>query len=217
MTQDAQTIRAVALIGDVVNSRAQADRAALQRDLLAAFAQVNAWEPAIQELAPTIGDEFQAVYPDVRSAMRATLLLRLMLPESIECRCGLGAGELQVVGRSDYGLTQDGSAWWSAREAIEEAKRREMRRNKSLRTWFVTSEPSSDAGLVNAALLARDEIMTGLTGRSRRLALGHLLGEPQQALAAGEGITQGAVSQNLHASGALALIEGFEQLGGPAR
>ncbi len=204
----------VALIGDVVNSRGQADRAALQRDLLTSFVEVNAREPAVQELAPTIGDEFQAVYPDIRSALRATLLLRLTLPEPIDCRCGLGAGELQVVGRSDYGLTQDGSAWWSAREAIEEAKRRESSRNKSLRTWFVAADPSIDAALVNAGLLARDEIMTGLGDRSRRLMLGHLLGVTQQTLAVNEGISQSAVSQNLRSSGALALIAGFEQLGG---
>ncbi|MFI5427989.1 SatD family protein [Aeromicrobium sp. UC242_57] len=104
-----------------------------------------------------MGDEFQAVYTDLRSALRATLLLRLSLPDGLDCRFGIGLGDVVVVGRSDYGLTQDGSAWWSAREAIEEAKRRETRRNKTLRTWFVAADPATvDAGVVNAALLARD-------------------------------------------------------------
>lgn len=206
-------LTAVALIGDVVKSRAQADRAALQRELIAVLEQVNQRESSIQELAPTIGDEFQAVYADLRSALRVTLLLRLSLPDGLDCRFGIGLGDVVVVGRSDYGLTQDGSAWWSAREAIEETKRRETRRNKTLRTWFVTADPSSiDAGIVNVALLARDELVTSLSDRSRRLTRGHLLGETQQALAAAEGITQGAVSQNLRSSGGLALIAGHELL-----
>lgn len=207
-------IKAVALIGDVVKSRSQADRAGLQQELIAVLGQVNRCEPSIQELAPTIGDEFQAVYADLRAALRVTLLLRLSLPDGLDCRFGMGFGEVVVVGRSDYGLTQDGSAWWSAREAIEEAKRREMRRNKSLRTWFVSAEPAaSDAGIVNAALLARDELVTSLSDRSRRLTRGHLLGETQKSLAEAEGITQGAVSQNLRSSGGLALISGHELLG----
>lgn len=185
----------------------------LQRELIAVLDRVNQREPSTQELAPTIGDEFQAVYADLRSALRSTLLLRLSLPDGLDCRFGIGLGEVVVVGRSDYGLTQDGSAWWSAREAIEEAKRRETRRNKTLRTWFVADALATvDAGVVNAALLARDELVTSLSDRSRRLTLGHLLGETQQALAAAEGITQGAVSQNLRSSGGLALIAGHELL-----
>lgn len=210
-------ISAVALIGDVVKSRASGDRAALQRELVEVLQAVNALEPAEQALTATIGDEFQGVYLDVRAALRATLLLRLTLPEGLDCRFGLGAGQISVVGRSPYGLTQDGSAWWSAREAIEEAKRREDRRNRSLRTWFVASPdapaPVADPALVNAALLARDEIVTAMNARSRRLTRGHLLGQTQRLLAEQEGITQGAVSQNLRSSGGLALIAGHELMG----
>lgn len=210
---------AVALIGDVVSSRTSADRADLQRDLVTTLDGVNRREPAVQELAPTIGDEFQAVYADVRTALRATLLVRLSLPDGVDCRFGLGLGDVVVVGRSDYGLTQDGSAWWSAREAIDEAKHRETRRNRTLRTWFVdgrADEHSPDAGLVNAYLLLRDELVSGFGDRSRRLALGHVLGTPQKDLAAEEGITQGAVSQNLRSSGALAVVGGLDLLGGVA-
>jgi hypothetical protein len=205
-----------AVIGDVVGSRGWADRSALQRALVDVLEEVNRHETSVQELAPTIGDEFQAVYADLGTALRATLLLRLVLPDDLDCRIGIGAGEVTIVGRSDYGLTQDGSAWWSARTAIEEAKRREGRRNKTLRSWFVAHDESVDgaSGLVNAYLLARDEIVTGLAGRSRRLALGHLLGETQTALAEREEITQGAVSQNLRSSGAFALAAGVESLAG---
>lgn len=208
------TYSVVALIGDVVGSRAQSDRAELQRTLVAVLAAVNEREPSVQDLAPTIGDEFQAVYADLGTALRATLQLRLLLPEGLDCRFGLGAGDVHVVGQSDYGLTQDGSAWWSAREAIDEAKRRETRKNKSLRSWFVPADPGAhDGRLVNAYLLARDELVSGLSGRGRRLALGQLHGVTQQDLAAQEGINQSAVSQHLRSSGAQALVSGAELFG----
>lgn len=208
-----ESLWSVAVIGDVVSSRVSHDRAALQHELLDVLSDVDALLPAVQGLAATIGDEFQGVYADVPTALRATLLLRLSLPDGLDCRFGIGAGNISIVGRSSYGLTQDGSAWWSAREAIQEAKRRELRKNKSLRTWFVADDPSAagaDPRLVNAALLARDQIVTAMNARSRRLARGHLLGQTQKSLAEHEGITQGAVSQNLHGSGALALIAGDE-------
>ena len=41
--------------------------------------------------------------------------------------------------------------------------------------------------------------------RSRRLLLGMVLGSPQAELAAEEGVSQSAVSQNLAASGAYAI------------
>jgi DNA-binding CsgD family transcriptional regulator len=206
--------RPVAVIGDLVGSRAQADRKALQHTLLDVLAAVNETEASSQELAPTIGDEFQAVYPDLGTALRATLQLRLRMPDGLDCRFGLGAGDVRVVGRSDYGLTQDGSAWWSAREAIDEAKRRETGKNKSLRSWFVRAdEAGPDAALVNAHLLLRDEIVSAMTGRGRRLALGHLLGVTQKELAAQEGITQGAVSQHLRSSGAMSVVSAVELVG----
>lgn len=207
---NSQTGPSIAVIGDLVGSRAHADRGALQRTLVDALGAVNRRAQAVQDIEPTIGDEFQAVYADLGTALSATLHLRLLMPDGLDCRFGFGVGDVQVVGRSEYGLTQDGSAWWSAREAIDEAKRRETRRNKTLRSWCVSAEDAVEPALVNAYLLARDEIVTGLTARGRRLALGHLLGVTQADLAEQEGITQGAVSQHLRSSGAIALVSGIE-------
>lgn len=204
---------AVAVIGDLVRSREHPDRAELQQALVRTLADVNAHQSAQQDLEPTIGDEFQGVYPHLAAALSAALLVRLSLPEGADCRVGIGAGGIDVVGRSNYGLTQDGPAWWSARTAIEEVKRREQRKNPTLRSWFVSADGSPSAA-VNAYLLSRDHLVSDWSPRSRRLAAGMILGETQADLAAAEGISQSAVSQGLHACGAMAVAAGLAVLKG---
>jgi hypothetical protein len=210
------TSRGYAVIVDLVGSRAQPDRSEAQEQLVVALDEVNATVPSLQPLAPTIGDECQGAFADVAEALRAVLLLRLLLPGPMDSRVGIGAGSWQNVGRSDYGPMQDGSGWWSARDAIVEAKHRETRRNRTLRSWYgVADDAPHDApspALVNALLLCRDEIVSGMNDRSRRLLLGLLQGRTQVELAEREAISQSAVSQNLRRSGALAVIAADEVL-----
>ncbi len=206
----------IAVIVDLVGSRRQPDRAGAQQQLVDALAEVNDVIPALQPLAPTIGDESQAAYADLSAALHATLLLRLALPYPLDCRFGLGAGSWQSVGSSDYGPMQDGPAWWAARDAIVEAKAREVRRHRSLRSWYgVADGRAADfppVGVTNALLMCRDEIVSGMNDRSRRLALGILKGRTQVELARTERISQSAVSQNLQRNGALALLGTIEAL-----
>lgn len=206
-----ENVDAVAVIVDVAKSREHADREALQRDIAEAFRQVNALVEATQPLAPTIGDEFQAAYGELPSALRATLLARLQLPDGVECRFGIGSGALRTVGEGVAGPIQDGTAWWSAREAIDEAREREYSRLPFVRTWYRDGEEragTASADAVNAYLLTRDHLVSAMKPRERRLLLGQLLGTTQSELAEAEGISQSAVSQNLRRSGALALLAG---------
>ncbi|MGH3459154.1 SatD family protein [Aeromicrobium sp.] len=203
----------ITLIGDLVGSRRAPSRISIQQQLVAALAITNETTSSVQPLAPTIGDEFQGVYADVGSALRASLVVRLALPVDVDCRFGIGAGGREIVGTSEYGLTQDGPAWWAARDAIVEAKRRESGQNKRLRSWFAVPEgegDSVDAGLVNAFLLCRDELVSRLDARQRRLVLGALRGTSQKELAASEGISPSAVSQSLQRAGAFALLDATE-------
>ncbi len=229
MTMKRKTSVQVALIGDLVGSRSSGSRSALQQHLVAALDATNDLAESTQALVPTVGDEFQGVFADVGSALRASLIVRLALPAEVDCRCGIGVGTLEIVGSSEYGLTQDGPAWWAARDAIVEAKRRESGQNKRLRSWLVVHEPGEgarpqtagsngaggevDAALVNAFLLCRDEIVSRLDARQRRLVLGVLRGSTQKDLAASEGISPSAVSQSLHRSGAFALLGAAELVG----
>lgn len=217
MTSDNGNSAQVALIGDLVGSRRSSSRSAIQKHLVAALAVANETAPSLQPLAPTVGDEFQGVYSDVGSALRASLVVRLALPVDVDCRCGIGVGSLEFVGASEYGLTQDGPAWWAARDAIVEAKRRESGRNKRLRSWFLApdaEEGDVDEGLVNAFLLCRDELVSSLDARQRRLVLGVLRGTSQKELAGEEGISPSAVSQSLQRAGAFAIIGATELPGG---
>jgi hypothetical protein len=198
----------VAVIADLVGSREHPDRRAVQRALVAGLDEVNAQVPAVQPLRPTVGDESQGVYARLPDALAATLLLRLVLGPGLDCRFGIGAGWYETVGDPDGALIQDGSAWWSAREAIVEAKDRESGRHATLRTWVA----GEDAAVANAYLLARDHLVAEMSPRSRRLLVGLLRGRTQTALAGEEGISPSAVSQNLRKSGALAVLGGMELL-----
>jgi hypothetical protein len=235
---------AVAVIVDISRSRSHPDRRALQDEVVSVLDTVNGLVPALQPLEPTVGDEFQGAYAFLSDALRATLLVRLHLPEGVDLRFGVGSGELQTVGAGVAGSIQDGSAWWSARAAIGTAREHEYSKLGFVRTWFAegaqppaaeldahTSEPTSPPAslpasppaslpaehLVNAYLLCRDQIVGAMQPRARRLLLGQLLDRTQAELARQEGISQSAVSQGLSRSGATALLasEGL-LLGGAA-
>ena len=46
---------------------------------------------------PTVGDELQGVYARLNDALVSLLLLRLALPDGMECRFGLGVGPVGIV------------------------------------------------------------------------------------------------------------------------
>ena len=211
------------MIVDLVRSRQQIDRSDTQRKFAAALSQVNRWVDSMQELEPTVGDEAQALYADIPSALMASLLLRLYLPKPLDCRFGVGVGFFESVGVSAFGTVQDGSAWWTARDAIVETKRRETGRQEALRTWFAIAEDVPQERIqrysppiVNAFLLCRDEIVTGLSERNRRRLLGLLEGKSQVEIAESESVTPGAISQSLRTSGILAVLASQQLLQGAA-
>lgn len=199
----------MALIGDLVGSRQQPSRARAQQHLLSALEVVNRRVPALQPLQPTIGDELQGVYAHLDDALLATVLVRLALPDGMDCRFGIGVGDLEIVGASAYGLTQDGSAWWSAREAIDHVKAA-ARRTPGLRTRIVR-DGSTEGDLVNAYLLCRDEIVSGFDARQRRIALAEVHGKTLTQIAKDEGISTSAVSQR-HRAGINVLLASIDEV-----
>ena len=203
----------VAVIADLVDSKNISDRRLAQASIAAAFARVDALVPHDQSMRATVGDEFQAVYSTIARALEATLLARLALPAGIDCRFGLGLGQVIDVGDGIAGSVQDGSGWWLARDAINQAHAREDSRTPSIRAWFSAGDGDvARESLVNAYLLARDHVVGSMTERSRRLVFGSMLGSSQAELAETEGITQSAVSQSLRRSGGASLIASIEQL-----
>lgn len=209
----------IALIGDMIGSRRVERRAALQRSLKRALQMTNSLLSPVQDLEPTVGDEFQGVFEDVASAAHATLLLRLHLlkEEEVDSRYGLGFGSLTVF-EERTPLSQDGPAWWAARGAIDQVSKLAEGHMSFARTWFECgrpdAEPPAEARSLNSFLICRDALVAQMRPRSKRLLLGLLLQRPQAELAVEERISQPAVSQNLAASGAYAVRAAERELGG---
>lgn len=205
----------VAVIIDIVGSRQLSDRRGAQRAIEEAFAGIDGLGLHAQPIRPTVGDEFQALYPSLGAALKATLLARLALPAEVDCRFGLGGGAVSEVGEGAAAATiQDGPGWWRAREAIVEAHEREDGRTPSARSWFTAADDQAGLeALVNAYLLARDQVIGGMNDRARRVTFATMTGRLQGDIAADEGITQSAVSQALRRSGGANLIATIDRLG----
>lgn len=207
----------IAVILDIVGSRGLDDRSGAQHALDDAIARVEADRPlASSPLRPTVGDEQQGVYPTLDAALAGLTLLRLALPEHIDCRFGVGIGPVEEIA-SAAGDLPEGPGWWAARTAIEHVHALQKRIVPGARTWVVAHEAQPDAARLlahqaNIGLMTRDQLISDMSARTRRLTYGRCLGVFQRDLAAAEGITQPAVSQALASSGAGAIIEGLRLL-----
>lgn len=206
-----------AVIADIVGSRALPDRVLAQRELEDALERVSSALPgAPSPLRPIVGDELQGLYPGLPAALAATLLLRLTLPEGLDCRFGIGVGEIEEIPSKD-GVLSEGPAWWAARAAIERVEALARRTMPDARTAIEAAEGTPETvvesiRLANAAALVRDGLIGQMSDRARRLAYGRCLGATQRELAVQEEITQSAVSQALSVSGAAAVVESFRAL-----
>lgn len=197
----------VAVVVDLVRSRDLQDRVGAQSAVRDVFDCALSGAEVVQPLVATVGDEFQIVFADLPSALRTTALVRLHLPHPVDCRFGFGRGEITNVESRSGVEIQDGSAWWRAREAIDEARRREGSGDPYLRGWFVGDPSASEFVLVvNSLLLLRDRIITAMRPRDRRITAGLLRGRSQAEIARTEEISQSAVSQSLQRSGAAVMV-----------
>ncbi len=211
-----------ALLGDVVGSRWVGDRQELHRTLEEALATVDRQVPPVSALHVTVGDEFQGGYVTLGAAVDAAFRLRLLLLPQVDTRIGLGRGTVTTLDAERR--IEDGPAWWSAREAIEEVEQAARRpATRHLRTAYrVAAEGDAGPGpgaeavpAVNAALVCRDHLVGSFSERSLRLLRG--LMEPdttQMELAEREGISASAVSQRVRTHGIGAVLAAQEMLRG---
>jgi hypothetical protein len=212
----AATRPAFTLIGDLVASRRAGDRRLLQSRLDAVLDEVNKILKPVVPLEPTIGDEFQASFDRVATAVGASLLIRLALLNSarVDSRYGLGIGQVEVLGRK-HRMSQDGPGWWSAREAIISAKQlSEAQHTGFVRTYLCahSSRWTGEVAALNAFLLCRDAIVDRMKRIGQNRLYGLMLGLSQSEIATREGATQGAISQSLARSGAFAIVAAQGQL-----
>lgn len=208
---DAHAVRGAAIVADVVGSRGHEDRAALQLRLQRVVSSAEQDVRWLQPLHQILGDELQGAVADLTTALRLGLELRLALLPDVDIRVGIGVGSWQVFPVTTATPAQDGPGWWSARHAVEEAKTLAARAaTRHVRLRVVSADDTATDGTpvadTNAFLELQDFLVAGMSARQLRLLTGVLDGQPQRELAQAEGISQSAVSQALHASGAHALL-----------
>ncbi|MCP3424180.1 SatD family protein [Nocardioides pinisoli] len=202
------------LIGDLVGSRSSQDRAVLHQHLDAALAEVNDLLHPLRPLWITAGDEYQGSFATVAEAVQATLLVRVRLLPAHDIRHGIGWGPTTVLDE-ETGV-EDGPGWWAARAGIEAAARAgDSPAQRWLRTAYVVADGAvgaPDPGLVNAALVLRDERVSGLSARSVSVLRGLLSHVTQRDVADALGITASAVSQRVRADGLAAIVAAHDLL-----
>lgn len=199
----------VAMVIDVVNSR-RGNRASQHAALLQAAGEINEVIPAIDDLRPTVGDEFQGIYATVGMALTALYRLRLAVAPEIDLRAGLGGGELTVID-AERGI-QDGSAWWLAREAIDEVKALAQSPGyRSSRTAVKDSRPGLPS---HADALSRliDSCLHRLRPGVAKTLLGLLDGKDNAEVATQQGISGSANSQRIATNDLRILADAIQAL-----
>lgn len=199
-------MRRATLIGDVVASRSVDDRATLHADLMTSLDRVNDELRPLHPLRLTVGDEYQGAFARVGDAVRASLLLRLHLPDH-DVRHGLGWGEIARL-QADPPI-EDGPGWWAARAAIEAVHAEQERAaTRWRRTAFRTDDPESVAlaQAVEAGLLLRDQAVDRLDARSLSVVRGMLAGQTQKQIAEELDVSPSAVSQRIRTDALAAIV-----------
>lgn len=193
----------IVVIGDVVGSRAAADRGQLHDRLSAALEEANRrWDV---DLRITVGDEYQGAVPSLGVATAAVLWLRVALLPEYDLRHGIGRGEVRILD-SRAGV-QDGPGWWAARAAIEEVHDLAGRAaTRGARTAYREADEADGPALglpvaLRAALLTRDELVGRLDARSLSVLRGLLSGRSQREIAADLALSGSAVSQRVRRDG----------------
>lgn len=211
------------VIADIVNSRGIKNRIEAQGQIDGVLDHVSQLVPCHEPILPTVGDELQGAFTSLSTALRATLLIRVLLPFPMDCRFGIGYGHVEHLGESLLFRLQDGDGWWAARAALNHAHTLEKsRRHKYLRTWFTLSDRAAPpqgftretSAWINAYLLMRDSQLGTLDSRSRAILADALVGRSQSSTAGRLDISQAAVSKRAQQMGLNAILEGIDLIEG---
>lgn len=196
------TANYLAVIGDVVQSRATEDRQRLQDRLTQGLGRVNQQhEDAVAaRFVLTLGDEYQGLMS--RSEPLIQLLAQLRAAaHPAELRFGLGIGPLHTELQPEA-LGMDGPCFHRARAAIERAR--------ELGTPVEAETPEYRAVLEVYSLLY-GELRGRWTTRQRQVHDLSMSGLDGQTIAETLGISPSAVSQHLRATGRPAVESATER------
>lgn len=211
---DGEGVPAVAVIMDVVGSRSVADQGSLLGAVAQRVERVLVLGGSADSAGATVGDELQALYVgephpgrvgEDLARLRLSLLAEPPSTGPVELRAGIGVGRA-TGGGGATAPAQSGTAWWRAREALEQAGRR---RNgwPRLRWWAVGGGVA-----LQAALIALDTLLENFDEVDRRVALGLLDGRTAAALADELGVVPSTLSARLHTHGVYGFVRAVESL-----
>lgn len=196
-----------AIIGDIVESKTASDRDSLQHLFLDVLAAANQTTAPQTDLRITRGDEFEGSYETIAGAWWATLRLRLlMLQRGHDLWISVAWGEVTALPDAPHASAQDGPAWWAARSALTDLKQSSRQKvPDNRRTAFTTDGPV--AAILSAAVILRDEVLSGLDASDATITLGLMDEKTQSSIAEQLGVTAGVVSRRAHRNGLLSLAE----------
>lgn len=124
--------RAIAIIGDIRDSRNLKERKAVQDKLKTILGEINEKykEDIISKFLITLGDEFQGVLADCRNVLKIVEEIKMKL-YPIELRFGIGVGMITTDVDSEMALGADGPGYYMARNAMNMLKENE-KKNKTV-------------------------------------------------------------------------------------
>jgi len=181
----------VAVVADLVRSRALPDRAAFQRSFERGLAGLTA-DARGELLSPwtlTLGDECQALYGGF-AGLFADLFALVDLCRPAELRVALGVGPLSTDLNPRAAVGMDGPAFHRARRVLDG-----LRPRPRTALGLLAGE-GADLGLANACLELLAAESRGWKASTRAIFRGLLRGEPLESLAAAAGVGRRAVYKN---------------------
>lgn len=202
LCSSARSVTGCVVVGDIRRSSQLAEWPRVFARLQGVLGRINQQlgRAVLVRFRPTVGDEFQGALRDPGRCLDLYLALHVSLPAGFYL--GIGLGEVERPFRQDLGMR--GTAFYRARTAVEECKRRD-------RAMFLRS--ADDDGpldpVVNALFYVLQEHRQRWTPPQREL-IGYYREHPTynyERLAAHFGITKQAAHKRLRAAGWPVVVE----------
>lgn len=192
-----------AMVGDMVRSKTLQDRKAVQEKLNAVLCGINVKYAGdiASKFMITLGDEFQGLLRSgTHAAEIAERIEREMHP--VKIRFGIGVGEIATDINASMPLGADGSAYYNAREMINELKATEKRKMESKLNMKIAIEDHPDISeLINAVFSLNTALKAKWTDRQREIINAYLQNSRTQSEVAKElSINQSTVQKALSSS-----------------
>ncbi len=184
-------MRVIAIIGDIVGSKALESRGAFQRKLTAALAAASRRNPGLASpYTITLGDEFQAVYRSTeRLWVDVVEILAAIHP--VQARMAIGIGELTTRLNSKQALGMDGPAFHRARAVMTAMK-------QGTTTLQIGAEDEATWGLANHALALTSHYLEGWGQKRLQVLAGRLRGRSVRELETTLRISKVAIYKNIN-------------------